>query len=442
MREFRIRTCSQGGWPPGRAPGQLRPRCRPLHQTARAHRPCWVHTHSTTGSRLNSLQWSLHILTAVHAPPAAVVAAVVRGCGLTPLAVPSRWSWWLEPGRPLRIRCPAATRPRRPADRPQAVTQPAGLRPRLSPLPEPVLRVGQVRRSQRQADTTHTARSPPGLRRAGPGRRSPDSHEARQSADLHAARQAGHLDRRTGAEPGQEPLSGVHTGRPGSPGLPRPGVQAHTAGHSTSCSCSPTAVGDGGRRRRADGYDSPSDIQAHAARSGSPAARVSRVVTGCNADRPLVFWYFSNASGSSAPKARRPLMALPTPCRAVGLVGGGGILRLYRRAPGAKRLHPITQSVAPQSRKALHPITQSVAPGHKLWGLGWVVVGGQKRAARQARHSGPCRPIRQLVAGWPLASSASRAAGCCPAERHSARGGREAHLEGGSVLVCLSFEGG
>ena len=28
MREFRIRTCSQGGWPPGRAPGQLRPRCR------------------------------------------------------------------------------------------------------------------------------------------------------------------------------------------------------------------------------------------------------------------------------------------------------------------------------------------------------------------------------------------------------------------------------
>ena len=33
MRGFRIRTCSQGGWPPGRAPGQLRPRCRPLHQT-------------------------------------------------------------------------------------------------------------------------------------------------------------------------------------------------------------------------------------------------------------------------------------------------------------------------------------------------------------------------------------------------------------------------
>ena len=54
MREFRIRTCSQGGWPPGRAPGQLRPRCRPLHQTARAHRPCRVHTHSTTGSRLNN----------------------------------------------------------------------------------------------------------------------------------------------------------------------------------------------------------------------------------------------------------------------------------------------------------------------------------------------------------------------------------------------------
>ena len=28
MRGFRIRTCSQGGWSPGRAPGQLRPRCR------------------------------------------------------------------------------------------------------------------------------------------------------------------------------------------------------------------------------------------------------------------------------------------------------------------------------------------------------------------------------------------------------------------------------
>ena len=68
MRGFRIRTCSQGGWPPGRAPGQLRPRCRPLHQTARAHRPCRVHTHSTTGSRLNSLQWSLHILTPLAVP--------------------------------------------------------------------------------------------------------------------------------------------------------------------------------------------------------------------------------------------------------------------------------------------------------------------------------------------------------------------------------------
>ena len=71
MRGFRIRTCSQGGWPPGRAPGQLRPRCRPLHQTARAHRPCRVHTHSTTGSRLNSLQWSLHIEAALTWGPTA-----------------------------------------------------------------------------------------------------------------------------------------------------------------------------------------------------------------------------------------------------------------------------------------------------------------------------------------------------------------------------------
>ena len=265
----------------------------------------------------------------------------------------------LEPGRPLRIRCPAATRPRRPADRPQAVTQPAGLRPRLSPLPEPVLRVGQVRRSQRQADTTHAARSPPGLRRAGPGRRRPDSHGARQSADIHAARQAGHLDRRTGAEPGQEPLPGVHTGRPGSHGLPRPGVQTHTGGNPASCSCSPTSVGDGGRRRRVDGYDSPSDIQAHAARPGSPAARVSRVVIGCDAARPLIFWYFSNASGSSAPKARRPLMALPTPCRAVGLVGGEFCacidgLRENFVTPNHGFRHT-------QSRVSSHPVTNSEA---------------------------------------------------------------------------------
>ena len=37
--------------------------CAERHTTVRAHRPCRVHTHSTTGSRLNSLQWSLHILT-------------------------------------------------------------------------------------------------------------------------------------------------------------------------------------------------------------------------------------------------------------------------------------------------------------------------------------------------------------------------------------------
>ena len=89
MRGFRIRTCSQGGWPPGRAPGQLRPRCRPLHQTARAHRPCRVHTHSTTGSRLNSLQWSLHILTPFTRRRPPLSQRWSGGCGLTPLAVPS-----------------------------------------------------------------------------------------------------------------------------------------------------------------------------------------------------------------------------------------------------------------------------------------------------------------------------------------------------------------
>ena len=39
---------------------------------------------------------------AVHAPPAAVVAAVVRGCGLTPLAVPSGGpSLRVEPHGPI-----------------------------------------------------------------------------------------------------------------------------------------------------------------------------------------------------------------------------------------------------------------------------------------------------------------------------------------------------
>ena len=105
MRGFRIRTCSQGGWPPGRAPGQLRPRCRPLHQTARAHRPCRVHTHSTTGSRLNSLQWSLHILTAVHAPPA------TARCSIRWSWSPCRTAWPYFPLGSSRPRCRSRTPP-------------------------------------------------------------------------------------------------------------------------------------------------------------------------------------------------------------------------------------------------------------------------------------------------------------------------------------------
>ena len=89
MRGFRIRTCSQGGWPPGRAPGQLPPSMPPASPN-RPRSPPLPGSHPLDdGIALEQSPVEPAHPDAVHAPPAAVVAAVVRGCGLTPLAVPS-----------------------------------------------------------------------------------------------------------------------------------------------------------------------------------------------------------------------------------------------------------------------------------------------------------------------------------------------------------------
>ena len=89
MREFRIRTCSQG----------VGPLTEPLGSSAldaarfttnRPRSPPLPGSHPLDdGIALEQSPVEPAHPDAVHAPPATVVAAVVRGCGLTPLAVPS-----------------------------------------------------------------------------------------------------------------------------------------------------------------------------------------------------------------------------------------------------------------------------------------------------------------------------------------------------------------
>ena len=93
MRGFRIRTCSQGGWPPGRAPGQLPPSMPPASPN-RPRSPPLPGSHPLDdGIALEQSPVEPAHPDAVHAPPAAVVAAVVRGCGLTTARCSIRWSW-------------------------------------------------------------------------------------------------------------------------------------------------------------------------------------------------------------------------------------------------------------------------------------------------------------------------------------------------------------
>ena len=96
------------------------------------------------------------------------------------------------------------------------------------------------------------------------------------------------------------------------------------------------------------------------------------------------------SAGPSAPRRTAPPPTLPTPCRAVGFVGGG-TPRLYRLALGKKR--------NTQSRKAQHPITESATPNHNA-----------EPGGRASNSGGSVGMIRKV--GWrgvPLCSTTTPA---------------------------------
>ena len=90
-------TCLPCGWAGYSLPGLTCRICRePL--TGDRQRYCstacvTLHTHSTTGSRLNSLQWSLHILTPFTRRRPPLSQRWSGRCGLTTARCSIRWSW-------------------------------------------------------------------------------------------------------------------------------------------------------------------------------------------------------------------------------------------------------------------------------------------------------------------------------------------------------------
>ena len=141
-----------------------------------------------------------------------------RGGGYFPVGVSAVSGWELDDKVAFAVRLPRGeVGPQ--VDR-ALLRSPTRQRPRLSPVSEPVLRVGQVRRAQGQADASHPARSP--ARRGGADcrRQREHHHRARERPCLLGARPPCHQNRTAGVEPRQVQLPVLLARRPCSPGLP------------------------------------------------------------------------------------------------------------------------------------------------------------------------------------------------------------------------------